>query len=95
MDYLYYRYVDNILANLTEKVINILEKFSSYYNFLKCIIKIKENRNLNFLNLLLKVNDKFMLIDFTKKTFFIVLSFYYNHPKYHKLGIISILYTII
>lgn len=92
-----YRYVDNILAIFAKEITDILEKFNSYYNFLKFIIEIEENCNLSFLNLLLKINDNKIYVNwFYKKTFSgRVLSFYFNHPKYHKLGIIYALVNII
>lgn len=67
---IYYRHVDIFLVTPKEKIPEILERFNSYRDLLQFTIEIEKNRCLNFLDLLLTVNNNSIHIDwFHKKTY--------------------------
>jgi len=61
---IYYRHIDDILLAAPEDDISdIFETFNNYYNRLKFTIEYESNHCLSFLDLLLKVEKKEIVID--------------------------------
>jgi len=87
----YYRYVDDIiLATTREASTSYLDAFNNYHVRLNFTIEYENNRQLNFLDLLLMVQDNTLTIDwYHKKTLSgRYLSFFSNHPYNQKVGTI-------
>jgi len=87
----YYRYIDDIMAALSNSISQLYHIFNNYHDRLKFTIEYENNHCLNFLDLSLSVIDNKIYIDwFHKKTFSgRYLSYYSSHPRCHKIGVIS------
>ena len=87
----YYRYVDDIiLAAPTENIPDILNVFNGYHKRLQFTSEIELNRSLGFLDLLLRVEDNKIIIDWhhKKTSSGRYLSYFSYHPLCHKIGTI-------
>jgi len=87
----YFRYVDDIiLAAPNNKITEIVETFNNYHSRLQFTVEYEIDGSLNFMDLLLQVDDGEIALDwFHKETFSgRFLSFYSNHPVCHKIGTI-------
>jgi len=88
---IYFRYVDDILiAAPIDKIEFILNVFNSLHERLQFSLEINTNNHINFLNLMIHIeNNKFLFDIYYKPTFSgRYLSFYSNHPLIHKRGVI-------
>jgi len=87
----YYRYVDDIiLAAPNNEITKIVEIFNEYHSRLQFTVEYENNRSLSFLDLLIRVDNGEMVLDWFQKETFSgrFLSFYSNHPICHKIGTI-------
>ncbi|XP_011705916.1 PREDICTED: uncharacterized protein LOC105461126 [Wasmannia auropunctata] len=87
----YYRYVDDIiLAAPSTCISKILDVFNSLHPRLQFTVEYENNRSLSFLDLLLRVVDNRVVVDWYHKSTFSgrYLSFFSNHPMCHKIGTI-------
>jgi len=82
----YHRYVDDvILAAPADQTSMILDTFNSFHNRLQFTMEFENGRELNFLDLMMKVINNTIHLDWFHKNTFSgrVLSYLSNHPHCH------------
>jgi len=83
--------MDNIVLVIpTKHVTKILETFNNFHDRIQFTIEYEKNRSISFLNLLLRVRDDTLMIDWFHKGTFSGrhLFFYSNYPLCHKIDTI-------
>jgi retron-type reverse transcriptase len=87
----YFRYVDDIILATSDENLNLIVNFfNNYHDRLKFTVEREVNRSLSFLDLLIKIKNNMIHIDWYQKDTFSgrTLSFFSYHPLCHKIGII-------
>ena len=87
----YFRYVDDILlVSPKDQVDNILNIFNSINNRLQFTIEFENNRNINFLDILINVHNETLILNWYHKPTYSgrYLSFVFGHPIHHKIDTI-------
>jgi len=84
----YFRYVDDILASLKDKIDLIINSFNDYHERLKFTVEHEKDRSLSFLDLLITISNNTIYLDWFHKGSFSgrYLSFHSSHPWCHKIG---------
>ncbi|XP_036138449.1 uncharacterized protein LOC118644314 [Monomorium pharaonis] len=91
---IYYRYVDDILLSvpltITTETVNM---FNSFHLRLQFTLEREKDRCISFLDLLLRITNNKVIIDWFHKDTFSerYLSFFSHHPRCHKIGTICTL----